>query len=119
MNRLFPAALLLAVWSAPALAQTAPDQANDDIVRVRYVCAGGETMEVVFLNTAGGNSYAVVLDGGELRPMQIAISASGARYTALSPEDGHELWTKGDEATLHDGTGGTARLVRTDCTAVD
>jgi len=118
MNRLLCLALLLAGTVAPALAGSASEPARDDILHVTYACAGGETLEVVFLNTAGGNSYAVVRAPDGLLPMQVAISASGARYVALSPEDGRVFWTKGSEATLYAGPDGEQALL-TDCSTSD
>ena len=135
MNRLLCAALLVA--AGPALAQTPPQPAQagpgtagpvpapllpaaarDDILAVRFTCADGQRLDVVFLNTAAGNSYAVVRMGDDLVPMQVAISASGARYTALSPDDGRVFWTKGDTATLYAGPDGD-KVLMADCKEPD
>lgn len=117
MNRLPCAALLLLAGVAPALAQPAP--AADEILPVTFTCAGNGALEVVFVNTAGGNSYAVLLDGAELVPMRVAISASGARYVALAQGDGRVLWTKGRTATLYAGSGDAERVVKADCMMAD
>ena len=95
-----------------------PAAARDDILAVRFTCADGQRLDVVFLNTAAGNSYAVVRMGDDLVPMQVAISASGARYTALSPDDDRVFWTKGDTATLYAGPDGGKVLVA-DCKETD
>ncbi|WP_112873429.1 MliC family protein [Paracoccus endophyticus] len=134
MNRLLCAALLVA--AGPALAQTPPPAqavpgtpgtvpapllpaaAQDDILAVRFTCADGQWLDVVFLNTAAGNSYAVVRTGDDLVPMQVAISASGARYTALSPGDDRVFWTKGDTATLYAGPEGD-KVLMADCKEPD
>lgn len=115
MTHLFPAALLLAGLATPALAQTAPEP-QDEILPVTYACPNGETLDVVFLNTAAGNSFAVLRLGEELLPMQVAVSASGARYTAVPPEDDRVFWTKGDTANLFAGPDGGTTLLA-DCKA--
>ena len=112
---------LLSVLAAPALAGTAtadsaPVQPQDQLLPVSFTCPDGETLDAVFLNTAGGNSYAVLRMGEELVPMQVAISASGARYTAIAPEDDRVFWTKGDMASLFAGPDGDETLL-TDCKA--
>lgn len=133
MNRLLCAALLLA--ANPALAQTPPapatpatpgagpapmlaPAAQDDILAARFTCPDGQTLDVVFLNTAAGNSYAVVRIGDDLVPMQVAVSASGARYRAIPPDDGRVFWTRGDTATLYDGPDGD-RVLLADCKDAD
>lgn len=115
MTHLFPAALLLAGLAAPALAQTAPEP-QDEILPVAYACPNGETLEAVFLNTAAGNSFAVLRLGEELLPMRVAVSGSGARYAALSPGDDRVFWTKGDTANLFAGPDGETTLL-SDCKA--
>ena len=134
MTRLLCAALLAA---APALAQTPPPPpqaapgaagtvpapmlptaAQDDILAARFTCADGQRLDAVFLNTAAGNSYAVIRIGDDLVPMQVAISASGARYTALSPGDDRVFWTKGDAATLYAGPEGD-KVLMADCKEPD
>lgn len=113
---LFVMPWLLAV--VPAQAQTTPEAA-DDISRASYACEGGKTMEVVFLNTAAGNSYAVVMAEDQLIPMQIAPSGSGARYLALGEQPTHQLWTAkgGGDLVALDGTQETP--LRTGCTLTD
>ncbi|MBV0891308.1 MliC family protein [Paracoccus sp. Z118] len=121
MKSLLPAALLLSALAAPTLAETtsaepAPVAAQDQILSVTYVCPDSETLDAVFLNTAAGNSYAVLRLGEELLPMQVAISASGARYTAILPDDDRVFWTKGDTANLFAGPNGDETLLA-DCMA--
>ena len=99
MHRLALAALILA--ATPALAVT-PAMPEDEIFAARYGCEGDTPLEAVFINTASGNSFAVVALEGRAIPMAVAMSASGARYLSEPDVDGvqYELWTKGNEATL-------------------
>lgn len=113
MTHLLLAALLVA--AAPALAETAL-QPQDDIQSVSYACAQDQTMEVVFLNTAEGNSYAVVMVEGELIPMQIAVSGSGARYLSIGPQPTRQLWTAKGGADLVVLDGQAETPLRSDCT---
>lgn len=99
MHRLAFAALTLA--ASPALAVT-PAAPQDEVLTVRYTCEGDTPLDAVFINTAAGNSFAVIALEGRAIPMAVAMSASGARYLSESDVDGvqYELWTKGCEATL-------------------
>lgn len=130
-------ALSAAVLASPAFAQTAapavapapvdpaPVEAplsiapvpGDSIEKTIYACAGNETMQVVFVNTAGGSSWAVLLDQDEMIPMQVTTSASGAIYKAISPDYTYELLTKGDTAELRGTTEGKEEVLKTDCSA--
>lgn len=83
-------ALILSLPAAAAMAQ-------DAMMNVAYACADDRVLQASFIN-AGDESFAVVFEAGALVPMQIAKSASGARY--LSADEALELWTKGPEATL-------------------
>ena len=105
---------LLAGAAVPALANDA-----DDIQRVLYACDGDRTMEVVFLNVAGGNGYAIVLLDGEMIPMAIAMSGSGARYLSLEPQPRHQLWTAKGRADLVALDGGAQAPLRTGCSLDD
>ena len=104
------AALAAALAAGPVLAQSA-----DDLRRVLYACEGGRAMEVAFLNTAGGNSYAFVLVDGEMIPMQVAVSASGARYLSLEGQPTRQLWEARGQAELVALEGGTETPLRRDC----
>ena len=84
--------LIAVLLSLPAAAM-----AQDAMFSVTYACADDRTLEASFIN-AGDESFAVIFEAGALVPMQIAESASGARY--LSADEQLELWTKGPEATL-------------------
>ncbi len=41
-------------------------------------------MEVVYINTTAGNSYAVINQMDEMIPMQLMKIASGANYEAIN-----------------------------------
>lgn len=110
----FLTAAAMITLGLPALAQ---GEAQDQILAVSYRCAGDATLDVVFLNTAAGNGYAVMQSPDGLVPMRIAPSGSGARYEAVASDDGRVLWTKGEDATLYDGPD-LSRTVMADCRAV-
>jgi len=90
---------------------------QDSLTDVRYACDGDTSMQVVFVNTAAGASYAIVLEQGRMIPMQIAVSASGARYLSIAPEGRYQLWTKGDTADLVALDGDAETPLRSGCTA--
>lgn len=120
MPRLALAALFLA--AAPALAQTpaasdTPPAPEDTLLRFHYTCDGGQGFDAVFVNTAAGNGYAIVGLDGALIPMEVAISASGARYLSIA-EDGprYQFWTKGMDATLSTLEGEAETPLMADCT---
>lgn len=104
-----PAVLALVALSSAAWA------GGDQLLHVTYDCPDGAVLEAVFLNTAAGDSHAVITRGDGLLPMSRAISASGARYTTLPGAAPFAFWTKGDSASLYAGADETPVL--TDCTA--
>lgn len=103
-------ALAALLGAAPVLAE-----GTDDIRRVLYACEGDRAMEVVFLNTAGGNGYAFVLADGEMIPMQVAVSASGARYLSIGPGPARQLWEAKGRADLVALEGEAERPLRRNC----
>lgn len=105
---LIPAALA-AMFPAAVLAGS-----SDTVSQVKYVCADNDVLDVVYVNTAAGGAYAVLQQAGELIPMQIAPTASGANYAAIDSDYTYQLQTKGDSATLVEGDG---KPVLSDCTA--
>ncbi len=88
--------------------------AQDAMMNITYACANDRVLQASFIN-AGDESFAVIFEAGQLVPMQIAVSASGARY--LSADEGLELWTKGPEATLS-LLGETETVLYHDCAEV-
>ncbi|WP_052172188.1 MliC family protein [Paracoccus sanguinis] len=110
----------MAAGAAGAAATTPPSTEpapGDSIEAVSYACAGNKILHAVFVNTAGGSSFATILQQDELIPMQIAVSGSGARYTAINPDYTYELVTKGDSADLYATTNGKEERVLQDCIA--
>lgn len=84
--------------SAPAsqAAKTAPTgahTASEEAQFINYSCESGKTLAAAYSNE--GN-WAIVRYQDKQYKMVIAISASGARYTA----EGMEWWTKGSSGRL-------------------
>ncbi len=73
-----------------------------EVLSVNYQCDDGTRMPVLYINTAGGDSLAVAVIQGNLVPMQLQPSASGARYGRMNPRLSFELWVKGDQVTVSD-----------------
>lgn len=106
--------------AVPPVTEPAPKPETmdqDSLTDISYACDGDTSMQVVFVNTAAGASYAVVLEQGRMIPMQIAVSASGARYLSIAPEGRYQLWTKGDTADLVALDGAAETPLRSGCTA--
>ena len=112
-TRPFSAALLAAGLTSavtlPALAQTAEPQA--DIQQISYLCERGVILHATYINSASGESFAVLQAEGRQLALKSAVSASGARYIGadMSLErpaegtkavSGPDWWTKGDTGTL-------------------
>lgn len=111
--RPFAAALLAAGLTSaatfPALAQTAEPQA--DIQQISYLCERGVILHATYINSASGESFAVLQAEGRQLALKSAVAASGARYIGadMSLEkpaegtkavSGPDWWTKGDTGTL-------------------
>lgn len=79
---------------------------EDQILRTVYACPDDVSFEVVTLNTAEGNSYAVIEHDGHLVPMQQAISGSGVRWLPVDPDTELELWEHQGTISLNAGNGG-------------
>ena len=77
--------------------------ATQEISKKVYVCDGNNTMEVVYINTTAGNSYAVINQMDEMIPMQLMKMASGANYEAINKNYSYKLYTKGKKANLVEG----------------
>lgn len=106
--------------AVPPVTEPAPKPETmdqDSLTDVSYACDGDTSMQVVFVNTAAGASYAIVLEQGRMIPMQIAVSASGARYLSIAPEGRYQLWTKGDSADLVALDGDAETPLRSGCAA--
>ena len=96
-------------YSSPVLAlilvssSMVSSAATKEISKTAYVCNGNKTMEVVYINTTAGNSYAVINQMDEMIPMQLMKVASGANYEAINKRYSYKLYTKGKKANLVEG----------------
>lgn len=86
--------IVLAVALVPLPALAAPD-----MIAAQYSCERGAQVPVVYVND-GATSFAALQVEGQQIVLEIAISASGARYAAPVDQPGYIWWGKGDEATL-------------------
>ncbi|HAL0060211.1 TPA: c-type lysozyme inhibitor [Escherichia coli] len=96
-------------YSSPVLAlilvsnSMVSSAATKEISKTAYVCNGNKTMEVVYINTTAGNSYAVINQMDEMIPMQLMKMASGANYEAINKRYSYKLYTKGKKTNLVEG----------------
>ena len=113
-TRPFSAALLAAGLTTaatfPALAQTTAVPLAD-IQQISYLCERSVILHATYINSASGESFAVLQAEGRQLALKSAVSASGARYIGaeMSLEkpaegtkavSGPDWWTKGDTGTL-------------------
>lgn len=107
------AAMALTLCAAPVWAEKTVDSEaladgeagamnEDALARVVYTCKDEAQLEVVYFNSAAGNSFAVMSYGGELVPMEQVVTASGAAYAAMDDALNLKLFTKGDEAFVEE-----------------
>lgn len=89
------------VLSACLSSSWALAEASNEVQQVHYQCERGVVVPVTYLNTSSGGSYAVLQVDGQQIPMEITISASGARYTSIDAERGYTWDTKGDSGSLY------------------
>jgi len=66
--------------------------------RVEYICDGGKSLRVVYVNTKNGQSFATLHVGRAPLVFVNVIAASGAKYVAQQ----YTWWTKGDRGDLYD-----------------
>lgn len=76
---------------------------QDQITKNKYVCEGNKILEVVYVNTAAGNAYAIISQAYEMIPMEIMKMASGANYQAIDKNYSYKLYTRGKNADLVEG----------------
>ena len=107
---LVPFLVALSLAAGPALADP-----SGAVTHSLYSCEGNETLDVVYVTPDSGESYAVVLEEGELLPMVQVRSASGAVYEPVSPDYRYQLATKGRDATLYATTDGKDEAVKSGC----
>jgi len=85
----------------PMDAQTTPPaDASFSSETVRYRCAGGAELEVVYLNLKDGGAFAALHHGGRTALLHNRPAASGARYIALDEQHSLRWHTKGNEGQL-------------------
>ncbi|MGG6206535.1 MliC family protein, partial [Salmonella enterica] len=73
---------LLFLFIIPGISVSA--SAAEEVAKTIYSCNDNKTMEVVYINTTGGNSYAIINQVNEMIPMRLMKMASGANYEAIS-----------------------------------
>ncbi|WJF91646.1 MliC family protein [Paraburkholderia bonniea] len=66
----------------------------------QYTCASGKKIQVTYLNTANGQSFALVPVKGHALLFVNTLAASGAKYQANQ----YVWWTKGPHADLYDSS---------------
>ena len=74
--------------------------AQDTVSKMNYVCDNNNVLEVVYINTAAGNAYAIINQVDEMIPMKIMKMGSGANYEAINKNYTYKLYTKGKTANL-------------------
>lgn len=98
---------LFALTALPALSQ------QTELLPVTYTCERGVSLPVAYVNGPDDEAHAIALIEGDLRVMQIAVSASGARYR--EGDSGYQIWSKGADATISYGPDGNEVTLLTDC----
>ncbi|HCZ5349533.1 c-type lysozyme inhibitor [Salmonella enterica] len=98
MKRLQIATLITAI-----AVSTAVTAAPNDVSKTKYACNENKTLEVVYINTKEGNSYAIINQMDEMIPMKLMKMASGANYEAINENYTYKLYTKGKTANLVEG----------------
>ncbi|EGR7564455.1 c-type lysozyme inhibitor [Salmonella enterica] len=93
--------ILLCLFIIPGISVSA--SAAEEVVKTIYSCNDNRTMEVVYINTNGGNSYAIINQVNEMIPMRLMKMASGANYETISQDYTYKLYTKGKTADLVEG----------------
>lgn len=94
--------LLPGLFIIPGVSVSA-SAAAEEVAKTIYTCNDNKTMEVVYINTTGGNSYAIINQVNEMIPMRLMKMASGANYEAISQDYTYKLYTKGKTADLVEG----------------
>ncbi|QQZ40319.1 MliC family protein [Pseudomonas sp. SK3(2021)] len=93
--------LLLAPLFAQAAATAAePQQPGYQSSLASYRCEGGVEVQAAYLNIDNGASFATLYYKGQLIPMHIARSGSGALYVADDEQNSYRWHTKGDSGLL-------------------
>ncbi|BAV76328.1 hypothetical protein PCAU_4119 [Pseudomonas chlororaphis subsp. aurantiaca] len=90
---------------APLFAQAAATPAEPELPAYQsslasYRCEGGVEVQAAYLNIDNGASFATLYYKGQLIPMHIARSGSGALYVADDEQNSYRWHTKGDSGLL-------------------
>ncbi|AZC38834.1 MliC family protein [Pseudomonas chlororaphis] len=90
---------------APFFAQAATTPAEPELPAhqsslASYRCEGGVEVQAAYLNIENGASFATLYYKGQLIPMHIARSGSGALYIADDEQNSYRWHTKGDSGLL-------------------
>lgn len=110
----------LSLWLGLPLAAWSQTPAADGFnsSSATYRCAGGQRLQVVYLNINNGPSFATLQHRGRLVLMKTLPTGSGATYGAVDEALGYVWRTKGVEGHLYQrmpgGTGEEKVLLR-DC----
>ena len=92
--------LMSATHSAVAMPLTVPQIQTATTNTLRYVCRGGGTLTVQYMNTKNRQSFALLTVDGRKMLFVNVLAASGAKYVG----DHYTWWTKGPEGSLTDET---------------
>lgn len=74
--------------------------APSQVIKARFACAGGKSIDATFVNTGKGSVKLALSDGRSLTLPQ-AMSASGARYA--NKDESFVFWNKGNTAFVEEG----------------
>lgn len=98
-RKLIPFTLSLTALSV----STASIAASQEISKSIYACNDNQVMEVIYVNTEAGSTYAIINQVNEMIPMRLMKMASGANYEAMDKNYTYKLYTKGKTAELVEG----------------
>lgn len=101
MNKLsIPCVSILAFGASLCIAYANEDQQSEPIIQKVYICERGARIPITYINTEGGESFAVAEIEGRQIAMRVAPSGSGARYTAINEQESYRWHSKDDEGIL-------------------
>jgi len=106
------------MWAQAQAVAAAPGFNSTSLL---YRCAGGVKLPVVYLNLAGGDSFATLYVNGTLALMRAGPTGSGANYYPVDDKAGYRWQVKGDLGNLwfraaYPGAG--EAMVLQDCKAI-
>lgn len=82
-----------------------------------FTCERGVVLPVTFVNTASGDSFAIMQIEGRQIALGQRVSGSGARYHALDEATPYALHSKGAEAMVFYGPEAGSEILLRDCRA--